>query len=147
MCLRISLMGNGSLSHLCTDSTPHWLRVASVVSSFSCPFVVAVAAQQVPSLLEKVLRQRKGGRGPCYKQPSEGCELSIASDKLRWANKIRSRHWQVGYLMQGSKPDSGMTTEKDKYWFLMEFMDFLIADKARQLILKFSDLITLGTFM
>lgn len=60
---------------------------------FFCPLDVPVCSSQSPSLQKKVLRQRrKTAIGPYSEQPSEDCELSVASNKLRWANEKWSRH-------------------------------------------------------
>lgn len=50
--------------------------------------------------------------------------------------------------MQGSKSDSGMkTVNKTNTWLLKEFMEYMIADNSRQLVLKFNDLIIFDTFI
>lgn len=90
---------------------------------FSVLWLCLYIAQQAHSLLEKTSWQRrKTYRSSRYRQPSDGCELSVTSDKLKWTNEIQSRHQkgQFFYLMQSCKPDSGMKivhkTNIDSSW-------------------------------
>lgn len=105
ICLRISLMRCGSLSHLGFDSITLWWGWLQPYDLFSPPWLCLYVAQQAPlTARENPSAEKKDMHRP-LSQPSDGCELSITSDKPEWANEIWSRP-QWGQLLIWSEAPS-----------------------------------------